>query len=121
MPSLATYVKCITAGAVLCIGGPALVMYVTPTEEEIFKRYNPDLQKRALATRESRQQDFEDFVQQLKEASKSDKPIWVVQKEMDKLRAEKAKERLREEVAAAAAEAERRKAEVRESAKESAK
>jgi hypothetical protein len=25
------------SGAVLCIGGPALVYYVTPTEEELFK------------------------------------------------------------------------------------
>jgi hypothetical protein len=72
-------------------------MYVTPTEEEIFKvlqytchvhrhaptpallliiaqRYNPDLQKRALETRESRQQEFDDFVMQLREMSKSDKP-----------------------------------------------
>jgi len=38
------------------------------------KKYNPDLQRRALATRESRQQEFDDFVGKLKEASKSDKP-----------------------------------------------
>lgn len=24
-------------GSILCIGGPALVYYVTPTEEELFK------------------------------------------------------------------------------------
>ena len=24
-------------GALMCIGGPALVIYVTPTEEELFK------------------------------------------------------------------------------------
>ena len=27
----------IARGVVLCIGGPALVYYVTPTEEELFK------------------------------------------------------------------------------------
>ncbi|KAF2257272.1 CBP4-domain-containing protein [Trematosphaeria pertusa] len=117
MPSVGTYVKAITAGAALCIGGPALVWYVTPTEEEIFKKYNPDLQKRALATREQRQQDFDAFVCQLKEASKSDKPIWVVQKEMEKKRAEENAQRLRDERDALAAEAERRRAEIRSSAK----
>lgn len=67
-------------------------MYVTPTEEEIFKvrchchllasravphthqRYNPELQKKALARREQTQQEFEDFTRQLKEAARSDKP-----------------------------------------------
>jgi hypothetical protein len=38
------------------------------------QRYNPDLQKRALETRESRQQEFDEFVMQLREMSKSDKP-----------------------------------------------
>lgn len=38
------------------------------------QKYNPDLQKRALAQRESRQQDFDDFVTHLKEAARSDKP-----------------------------------------------
>jgi hypothetical protein len=79
-------------GAILCIGGPALVWYVTPTEEEIFKvrlflatracssvlhpsqRYNPELQAKSLAGREQRQKDFDAFVGQLKEASRSDKP-----------------------------------------------
>ncbi|KAI9852809.1 MAG: assembly factor cbp4 [Thelocarpon superellum] len=60
----------------MCIGGPALIYWVTPTEEELFKKYNPDLQKRSLANRQARQQDFDDFVGQLKEYSKSDKPIW---------------------------------------------
>jgi hypothetical protein len=82
----------INRGAFLCIGGPALVWYVTPTEEEIFKvcllchmyapdsclcclqRYSPELQKKALAGREQRQKDFDAFVGQLKEAARSDKP-----------------------------------------------
>jgi CBP4 len=62
------------SGATLCIGGPALVYYVTPTEEELFKRYNPDLQRRSLENRLSKQQDFDKFVTNLKEYSKSDKP-----------------------------------------------
>ena len=80
----------------MCIGGPALIYYVTPTEEELFKvlssppylqytpmntdtpsqRYNPELQKRSLENRQGRQQDFDNFVGKLKEYSKSEKPIW---------------------------------------------
>jgi DNA-directed RNA polymerase subunit N (RpoN/RPB10) len=39
-----------------------------------YQRYNPELQKKALAGRQQRQEDFDAFVMQLKEASKSDKP-----------------------------------------------
>ena len=42
----------------------------------MIQRYNPELQKRSLANRAQRQQDFDDFVTKLKEYSKSDKPIW---------------------------------------------
>lgn len=61
------------------IGGPALVYYVSPTEEELFKRYNPDLQKRSLENRNRKQQEFDDFVGHLKEYSKSNKPstLWM--------------------------------------------
>ncbi|KAF2872986.1 hypothetical protein BDV95DRAFT_568501 [Massariosphaeria phaeospora] len=116
MPSARTWIKAVSSGAVLCIGGPALIIWVTPTEEEIFKRYNPDLQKRALATRESRQQEFDVFVRQLREDSKSDKPIWTVQKEAELKRAEVAAQARRDERDAVAAEAARRQAEVRSSA-----
>jgi hypothetical protein len=58
----------------ISIGGPALIYYVSPTEEELFLKYNPDLQKRSLENRQGRQQDFDDFVVKLKELSKSDKP-----------------------------------------------
>lgn len=44
------------------------------SEEELFKRYNPDLQRRSLENRLSKQQDFDKFVSNLKEYSKSDKP-----------------------------------------------
>lgn len=48
-------------------------MKLTPTEEELFERYNPDLKKRSLANRERREQEFDDFVSTIKEAAKSDK------------------------------------------------
>jgi hypothetical protein len=44
------------------------------------QRYNPDLQKKALAGREQRQKDFDAFVGQLKELSKSDKPSEYMQR-----------------------------------------
>jgi hypothetical protein len=62
------------SGALCCIGGPALVYYVSPTEEELFLKYNPDLQKRSLENRAGKEQIFDDFVGKLKEYSKSDKP-----------------------------------------------
>jgi len=39
----------------------------------ISQRYNPELQKRSLEERERRQQEFDDYVNKLKEWSKSDK------------------------------------------------
>lgn len=53
-----------------------MIYYVTPTEEELFLRYNPELQKRSLENRYQKQQDFDNFVGKLKEYSKSSKPIW---------------------------------------------
>ncbi|CAK3985898.1 Assembly factor cbp4 [Lecanosticta acicola] len=73
-----TYVKMAAAGAVMCIGGPALIYYVSPTEEELFLKYNPDLQRRSLANRQEKQEDFDRFVGRLKEYSKDDRPIWTV-------------------------------------------
>ncbi|KAF3910097.1 hypothetical protein AA313_de0202959 [Arthrobotrys entomopaga] len=69
------------ASAVLVIGGPALVMYVSPTEEEIFSRYSPELQRKAIAERPRRMKEYQEFLDQLKEYSKSDKPIWVLMEE----------------------------------------
>ncbi|KAF2263423.1 CBP4-domain-containing protein [Lojkania enalia] len=114
---IVTYTKALAAGAALCIGGPALVWYVTPTEEEIFKKYNPDLQKRALETRDQRQQEFDDFVCRLKEASKSPKPIWKALEEMDKADTNAKAQRLRDEQATLMSETERRRAEIRASLK----
>jgi len=56
------------------VGGPALIYWVSPTEEELFKKYNPELQKRSLENRIGKQQDFDDFVGRLKVLSRSDKP-----------------------------------------------
>ena len=57
----------------MCIGGPALVLYVMPSEEELISRYNPELRKRALENRKERQEDFDKFVTRLKEYSKDEK------------------------------------------------
>jgi hypothetical protein len=59
---------------VCAVGGPALIVWVTPTEEELFLKYNPELQKRSLENRIGKQEDFDHFVNKLKEYSKSDKP-----------------------------------------------
>ncbi|KAL8773499.1 MAG: hypothetical protein Q9209_001603 [Squamulea sp. 1 TL-2023] len=61
---------------ILSIGGPVALFYFQPTDEELFKKYNPDLQKKSLENRQGRQQDFDNFVTKLKEYSKSDRPIW---------------------------------------------
>lgn len=49
-------------------------MWLMPTEEELFKRYNPELQKRSLERRAQTQAEFDEYVSKLKEYSKSDKP-----------------------------------------------
>lgn len=59
-------------------------MYVSPTPEELFSRYNPDLQKRSLANRDKKEKDFDDFVMRLREYSKNDKPIWQVVADVEK-------------------------------------
>ncbi|CAG8979599.1 hypothetical protein HYALB_00012226 [Hymenoscyphus albidus] len=58
------------------VGGPALVYYVSPTEEELFQKYNPELQRRSLENRIGKQEDFDSFVGKLKEYSKSDRHVW---------------------------------------------
>jgi hypothetical protein len=57
----------------MVVGGPALVEYIRPSDEELRKRYNPDLQKRAAEQGDRRAQEFDDYVHKLKEWSKSDK------------------------------------------------
>ncbi|KAJ9210812.1 hypothetical protein DTO166G4_7583 [Paecilomyces variotii] len=89
MSRAVTWMKMAGAGIVLCVGGPAFVQYIRPTEEELFKRYNPELQKKSLENRERREKEFDDYVTKLKEWSKSDKSIWVsAQEDADRKRAE---------------------------------
>ncbi|KAI1500008.1 CBP4-domain-containing protein [Biscogniauxia marginata] len=90
---LGTWLKMLVAGGAICIGGPAFVLWVQPTDEELFKKYNPDLQRKSLERRYERQKEFDDFVTQLKEYSKSDKPIWVVQEEAARKRREEMSKR----------------------------
>ncbi|KAF1355156.1 hypothetical protein BDV97DRAFT_344826 [Delphinella strobiligena] len=115
MPGLgaATWAKMIGGGAALCIGGPYLVYYVTPTEEELFQRYNPDLQRRSLENRAEKQENFNEFVSNLKRHSKSDLPIWAAwDKEMEQKRQASIAQMAADQRAAADA-VEARKAEIR--------
>ncbi|KAL6721874.1 Assembly factor cbp4 [Lecanora helva] len=96
MSKAGLWLKMFLVGGVICVGGPALVYYVSPTEEELFKRYNPELQKRSLENREQKQQDFNNFVNKLKEYSKSDKPIWIAAAEDEaRIKADRVKEQQR--------------------------
>jgi hypothetical protein len=72
-----------SSGTVVGVGGPIFTAWVSPTEEELRKKYNPDLLRKSIENRESRQEEFNHFVTKLKEYSKSDKPIWVVAKEAE--------------------------------------
>ncbi|KAI5303236.1 hypothetical protein KEM56_007764 [Ascosphaera pollenicola] len=90
-------------GAVFIIGGPALVNYVRPTEEELFQKFNPELQRRNLELKEQRQKDFDAFVTQLKEHSKSDKTIWDSYKDTEAKRVREYAEARRKEKEAAQA------------------
>lgn len=58
----------------MCVGGPMLTVYVMPTDEELFQRYNPELQKRSLERREERTAEFNEWLQNLKRQSQSSKP-----------------------------------------------
>ncbi|KAI3330682.1 CBP4-domain-containing protein [Ustulina deusta] len=78
---LGKWLMMLAVGGGVCVGGPAFVMWIQPTDEELFKKYNPELQKKSLERRYERQKEFDDFVMQLREYSKSDKPIWTLQEE----------------------------------------
>ncbi|OIW31369.1 CBP4-domain-containing protein [Coniochaeta ligniaria NRRL 30616] len=78
------WTKMLVGGGAMVVGGPAFVRWVSPTDEELFQRYSPELKRKSLERRVERQQEFDDFVGKLKEYSKSDKPIWFVQKEAER-------------------------------------
>lgn len=74
-----------------------LTRAVMPTEEELFKRYNPELQARAIANREAKAKETQEFLDKLKEYSlDKDRPIWVVAKE-EAQKKEKEVERMKKE------------------------
>ncbi|KAI4128242.1 MAG: hypothetical protein LQ338_002819 [Usnochroma carphineum] len=101
--------KMAAAFTVFSIGGPALISYVQPTDEELFKKYNPELQKRSLENRKGKQEDFDRFVTKLKEYSRSDKPIWEVAAEDEA----QAKTNAAEEQQRLAAEMQKRREEIK--------
>lgn len=61
------------SGIALSVGGPAFVQYIRPSDEELVKRYSPELQKRSAEQGQRKAQEFDDYVSKLKEWSKSDK------------------------------------------------
>ncbi|KAK1141804.1 Assembly factor cbp4 [Aspergillus melleus] len=79
--SAVKWLKMLGAGALICVGGPAFVQSIRPTDEELFKRYNPELQKRSMEEGDRRAQEFDDYVNRLKQWSKSDKSIWYAAQE----------------------------------------
>ncbi|EON66427.1 hypothetical protein W97_05524 [Coniosporium apollinis CBS 100218] len=113
MPTAGTWVKMLVTGATLCIGGPYLVWYVTPTEEELFKKYNPELQKRSLQNRQQKQEEFDHFVNKLKEYSKSDKPIWEAAAEDEAKSSAARREKVLQEQRGLAEQSERLRQEIR--------
>jgi len=58
-----------------------------PDQDELFKKYNPALQKRALEERDQKLKDHQEFLGKLREYSKSDKPIWMLMAEEEKKKA----------------------------------
>ncbi|EGC49862.1 cytochrome b mRNA-processing protein 4 [Histoplasma capsulatum var. duboisii H88] len=109
-PENLQYDKLVLApGATTSTKSRALVQYVRPTEEELFQKFNPELQKRNLETRDQRQKDFDSFVTQLKTHAKSDKSIWHAIKESETTNRREVETRRKAELE----EAERQKAQIR--------
>ncbi|KAJ5203770.1 uncharacterized protein N7498_004649 [Penicillium cinerascens] len=73
--------KTAVGGLALCVGGPAMVQWLRPSDEELVKQYSPELKKRSAEQGNSKEQEFDDYVKKLKEWSKSDKSIWFAAKE----------------------------------------
>ncbi|TGZ79288.1 hypothetical protein EX30DRAFT_397253 [Ascodesmis nigricans] len=73
-----TIIKMGVTAVVCCVGGPALVYYVQPSSEELFKQYNPELQKKVLEQREERMKEYEEHMRVLKEQASADRPFWIV-------------------------------------------
>ncbi|KAI9372290.1 CBP4-domain-containing protein [Aspergillus egyptiacus] len=89
-----TWLKMAGVGIVICVGGPALVQKIRPTDAELIERYNPDLKKRSMEEGDKRAKEFDEYVTKLKQWSKSDKSIWIAAQEMEEQRqAEQAAQR----------------------------
>ncbi|KAK7513738.1 hypothetical protein IWZ03DRAFT_416585 [Phyllosticta citriasiana] len=121
MTRAATWIKMLAAGVGLCVGGPAFTYWVMPSEDELFKRYNPELQKRSLEKREMREQEFDNFVNKLKDWSKSDKPIWEAASEINAQRVQEQRQKILDDKKSLAAEVEQRRREMQESTGEGPK
>ncbi|KAI4204931.1 MAG: hypothetical protein LQ350_000783 [Teloschistes chrysophthalmus] len=94
------------AFTILSVGGPALLYYFQPTDEEVFKASHPSIQP---SQRMRTVPEFDAFVNKLKGYSKSDKPIWAVAAEDEaRTRAEAAEEQRK-----AAAEMQKRRDEIK--------
>lgn len=50
------------------------MLFLLRNTDEDSQRYNPELQRRSLERRQEKQEEFDHFVNKLKEYSKSDKP-----------------------------------------------
>ena len=50
------------------------IWYVSPDEEELRSRYNPELKKKSLENRDEKLEAHQEFVEKMREFSKSDKP-----------------------------------------------
>lgn len=70
------------SGLALCIGGPAMVQALRPSDEELVKRYSPELKKRSQEQGTAKEQEFDDYVKKLKEWSKSDKSSMFADRNM---------------------------------------
>ncbi|KAK8193410.1 hypothetical protein HDK77DRAFT_480712 [Phyllosticta capitalensis] len=121
MTRAATWIKMLVGGVGLCVGGPAFTYWVMPTEDELFKRYNPELQKRSLEKREMREQEFDNFVNKLKDWSKSDKPIWEAASEINAQHVAEQRQKIIDDKKSLAADVERRRREMAESTGEGPK
>src|SRR5690606_17190593 len=86
LSNMASNQKKTSSGTVLIVGGPALTRSVMPKPEELFERYNPELQKRVIENRPKVEKEYQEFLDDLKEVSRSDKTLWEAAKEVSERR-----------------------------------
>ncbi|RPA81471.1 hypothetical protein BJ508DRAFT_361846 [Ascobolus immersus RN42] len=81
-----SYIKMAVAGTVLIVGGPALTRSIMPDPDKLFERYNPELQKRVIENRPKVEKEYQEFLDDLKEVSRSDKTLWEAAKDISERR-----------------------------------